>query len=147
MDVVLVKDVERLGAQGAVIHVKPGYARNYLLPMGLAVPATPQQLKALEAVTRQRLQKTQRVHAAAETFKRKLESRSLTLKLTLGADDKPFGSVTAHDLVEALAREGLEVEKHAIRLEEPIKTLGVYDIPVRVHPQVTATLKVWIVKA
>ena len=147
MDVVLLKDVEKLGAQGTVLHVKPGYARNYLLPLGLAVPATPQQLKAVEALARQRLQKTQRIHAEAQMLKRKLESRSLTLKLTLGEDDKPFGSVTTHDLVEALAREGLEVEKHAIHLEQPIKTLGIYDVPVRVHPQVTATLKVWIVKA
>ena len=147
MDVVLLKDIEKLGAQGTVLHVKPGYARNYLLPLGLAVPATPQQLKAVEALARQRLQKTQRMQAEAETLKRKLESRSLTLKLTLGEDDKPFGSVTAHDLVEALAREGLAVEKHTIHLEQPIKALGIYEVPVRVHPQVTATLKVWIVKA
>ena len=147
MDVVLLKDIEKLGAQGTVLHVKPGYARNYLLPLGLAVPATPQQLKAVEALARQRLQKTQRMQAEAETLKQKLESRSLTLKLTLGEDDKPFGSVTAHDLVEALAREGLAVEKHAIHLEQPIKALGIYEVPVRVHPQVTATLKVWIVKA
>ena len=147
MDVVLLKDVEKLGTQGAVIHVKPGYARNYLVPMGLAAPATPQQLQALEVAARQRLQKTQRMHAKAETLKRKIESRSLTLKLTLGEDDKPFGSVTTHDLVEALAREGLAVEKHAIHLEQPIKALGVYEVPVRVHPHVTATLKLWIVKA
>ena len=146
-DVVLLKDVEKLGTEGTVVHVKPGFARNYLLPRGLAAPATPQQLKAVEAIKQQRLQKTQRIQAEAATLKQKLESRSLTLKLNLGADDKPFGSVTTHDIVEALTREGIEVEKHAIHLEQPIKMLGIFDIPVRLHPAVTATLKVWVVKA
>ena len=147
MDVILVKDVEKLGAEGAVIHVKPGFARNYLLPRGLAVPATPQQLKAIEAGKRQREHALQRVKQEAEALKRKLESRSITLKLTLGDDDKPFGSVTAHDLVEALKREGIDVEKYAVHLEQPIKTLGIFDVPVKLHPEVTATAKVWVVKA
>ena len=147
MDVVLLKTVEKLGTEGAVVSVRPGFARNYLIPLGLAAQATPQQLKTLEAVARARAQKSQRVQAEAEAFKRKIESRSLTLKLTLGEDDKPFGSVTAHDVVEALQREGIEVEKHAVQLEQPMKTLGVYDVSIRLHPQVTATLKVWIVKA
>ena len=147
MDVVLLKSIEKLGTEGAVVHVRPGFARNYLIPLGLAAQATPQQLKALESVTRARAQKNQRVQAEAEAFKRTLEGRSLTLKLTLGEGDKPFGSVTAHDLVEALQREGIEVEKHALQLEQAIKSLGVYDVPIRLHPQVTATLKVWIVKA
>ena len=146
MDVVLLKDVEKLGTEGAVVHVKPGFARNYLLPRGLAAPATPQQLKALDVIRQQRAQKLQRAKAAAEAIKRKLESRSLTLKLSLGVDDKPFGSITTHDIAEALTREGLEVDKHAVRLEQPIKGLGVYDVPVRVHPEVTAILKLWVVK-
>ncbi len=146
MDVVLLKDIEKLGTEGTVVHVKPGFARNYLLPNGLAAPATPQQLKALEALKQQRLRKIQRVKADAEALKRKLESHSLTLKLSLGLDDKPFGSITSHDLVDALARDGIEIDKHAIHLEQPIKGLGVYDIPVRLHSEVTATLKVWVVK-
>jgi large subunit ribosomal protein L9 len=147
MDVILLKDVEKVGTAGTVVHVKPGFARNYLCPAGLAVPATPQQLKAVEAANRRRLQGARKLQEDAEALKRKLESRSLTLKLTLGEDDKPFGSVTAHDVVEALAAEGLAVEKHAIQLEHPLKALGVYDVPVRLHPVVTATLKIWIVKA
>ena len=146
MDVVLIKDVENVGTAGTVVHVKPGYARNYLLPCGLAVPATPQQLKTLEATTRQRLQKTQRMQEEAEALKRKFEGRSLTLKLNVGEDDKPFGSITTHDIAEALTRDGIPVEKHAVRLDQPIKTLGVFDIPVRLHPTVTATLKLWVVK-
>ena len=147
MDVVLLKAVEKLGAEGSVVNVKPGFARNYLIPLGLAAPATTAQLKALEQAQRQRLQKSQRIKADAEALKRKLEGRSLTLKLNLGADGKPFGSVTSHDVVEALGQEGLQVEKHAIQLEEPIKSLGVFDVPIRLHPDVTATLKLWVVKA
>ena len=147
MDVVLLKDVEQLGTAGTVVQVKPGFARNYLVPSGLAAPATPQQLKALEAITRQRERKTQRLRGEAEALKRKLESRSLTMKLTLGEENKPFGSVTAHDLAEALLREGILVEKHAIHLEQPLKALGVYEVPVRIQSDVTATLKVQVVKA
>ncbi len=146
MDVVLLKDVEKLGPQGTVVHVKPGFARNYLLPKGLAAVATAQQLKVSEEVTRQRVQKAQRLKEHAEALKRTLESRSLTLKLRLGADDKPFGSITTHDIVEALQREGLAIEKHAVHLEQPVKTLGIFEVPVRLHPEVTATLKLWVVK-
>ena len=147
MDVVLLKDIEKLGTAGAVVRVKPGYARNYLLPSGLAVPATAPHLKAMEQATRQRAEKAKRIEAEAQALKRNLEGRSLTLKLTLGEDGKPFGSVTAHDVAEALAKEGLAVEKADIHLEQPIKALGIYEIPVRLHAQVTATLKLWIVKA
>ena len=147
MEVVLLKDVEKLGSEGTVVRVKPGFARNYLLPRGLAVPATPKQLSAVEAARQRRLQTIERAKAGAETLKRKLESRSLTLKLNIGADDKPFGSVTTHDIVEALRHEGMEIEKHTVHLEQPIKGLGVYEVPVRVHPDVTATLKLWVVKA
>ena len=147
MDVILLKSVEKLGAEGAVVRVRPGYARNFLVPSGLAVPATPQQLKVVEETKRQQQRKTQRQLAESDSLKQKIESRSLTLKLTVGEGDKPFGSVTAHDLAEALAKEGLSVEKHAIHLEEPIKALGVYQVPVKVHPSVTATLNVSVVKA
>lgn len=147
MDVLLVKDVERLGSEGAVVHVKPGFARNFLFPRGLAVAATPQHLQALDAAKRRRAQQAQRLKEQAEALKRRLESRSLTLKLTLGEEDKPFGSVTVHDLLEALKREGLEIEKPAVQLDHPIKALGIYNIPVRLHAEVLATLKVWVVKA
>ena len=147
MDVILLKDVEKLGTEGSVVHVKPGFARNYLLPVGLAVPATAQQLKVAEATKRQRQAASQRIQADAEALKQKLEGYSLTLTLTVGEDEKPFGSITIHDVVEALAKKGVAVDKHAVRLEEPIKALGVYEVPVRLHPAVTATLKLQVVKA
>ena len=147
MDVVLLKEVDKLGSEGSVVHVKPGFARNYLIPMGLAVQATPEQLKNMETVKRQRLRKVERAHAQADALKRTLESRSLTLTLSVGADGKPFGSITTHDIAELLAREGLPVDKHAVHLDQPIKALGIYEIPVRVHPDVTATAKLAVVKA
>ena len=147
MDVVLLKDVERLGSEGAVVRVKPGFARNYLLPRGLAVAATPQALQTFDAAKRRRAQQAQRLTEQAESLKHRLESRSLTLKLTLGAEDQPFGSVTVHDILEALKRDGLEIEKPAVQLDHPIKTLGIYDVPIRLHAEVLATLKVWVVKA
>ena len=147
MNVILLKDVEKLGTEGATVQVKPGFARNYLIPRGLAVAATAEQLKVVEARERGRAKQLQQVKAQAQTLKQQVESRALTLTLTVGADDKPFGSVTTHDICDALTRDGLEVEKHAIRLTEPIKTLGVYDIPIRLPADVTATLKVSVVKA
>ena len=146
MDVILLKDIEKLGSQGAVVHVKPGFARNYLLPQGLAVAATAQQLKATEERQRQQQAKVQRIKAQAEVLKRKLEGRSLTLKLSLGEDEKPFGAITTHEIVDALKREGFELDKHALHLEQPIKSLGIFELPVRLHPDVTATLKLWVVK-
>jgi large subunit ribosomal protein L9 len=146
MDVVLLTDVEALGAAGSTVQVKPGFARNYLIPRGLAVAATAEQLKALAERTRQRAKQHQRAQAQAQVLKQQLEGRSLTLKLAVGAEGKPFGSVTVHDLREALARVGLEVEKHAIQLAEPIKTLGVYEVPVRLTADVAASVKVWVVQ-
>ena len=147
MDVVLLTHVEALGSEGSVIQVRPGFARNYLIPRGLAAAASPECLKALEEGRRQRQRQSERAKADAGTLKRKLEALSLTLKLTLGEEEQVFGSVTVHDVSAALQQEGLEVEKQAILLERPIKALGIYEVPVQLHPEVTATLKVWVVKS
>lgn len=146
MDVILLRAVDKLGTEGAIVHVKPGYARNYLLPQGLAVAATATQRQAFETRQRQQQERAQRIKAQAEALKRKLEGRSLTLKLSLGEDDKPFGAITTHEILETLTREGFELDKHALHLEQPIKSLGIFELPVRLHPEVTATLKLWVVK-
>jgi large subunit ribosomal protein L9 len=146
MDIVLLKAVERLGDEGQVVQVKPGYARNYLIPGGLAAPATASEVRAVAEAKRQREAKVQRVLSLAEALKRKIEAKSLTLKLALGADDKPFGSISAHDVVDALKADGFAIDRHALQLAEPIKKLGIFELPIRLHPQVAATLKVWVVK-
>ncbi len=147
MEYLLLKDVDNVGKEGAVVRVKPGFARNYLLPRGLAVPATTAQMRAVEERARQTSRKAALQRQAAEGLKQQLQGLSLTMKLTLGEGEKPFGSVTVHDLVDALAQHGLTIEKRALGLEEPIKALGMYEIPVRVHAEVTATLKVSVVNA
>lgn len=147
VEVILLQDVDHVGSQGVVVAVRPGFARNYLLPKGLAVVATPQQRKITEELTRQRQLKVQRQKAQAEALKHRLEGCALSLPLSLGEAGTPFGSVTTRDLAEALARQGLEVERHAIQLAQPLKALGSYQIPVRVHPEVTAILNVSVVKA
>ena len=147
MDVILLKDVEALGVEGAIVHVKPGFARNHLLPLGLAVFATPQQVNVMEELKRQRSKKVARMKGEAEALKRTLEGHAITLKLSVGAEDKPFGSITGHDILQALTQDGVALEKHAVQLKQPIKRLGVFQVPVRVHPDVTAEVTVSVVKA
>ena len=147
MDVLLLKDVEKIGAEGTVIKVKPGFARNYLLPRGLAVAATPERVRQIEAAQRRRQEQVKQAQAEAGALKRKIESRAVTLTLNVGTDGQPFGSVSVHDVAEALARDGFAIDKHQIQLEQPIKTLGTIDVPVRLHADVTATVKVSVVKA
>ena len=147
MDVVLLKDVGPLGSQGAMVHVKPGFARNFLIPQGLAVVATDGQVKTVQEVARQRGRKLERIRADAEALKARLEKHALSFKLNFGEDEKAFGSITAHEVVESLTRDGFAVDKHAVALAAPIKSLGVHEVPVKLHPNVTAVLKVRVVKA
>ena len=147
MDVILLSDVQRLGKQGAVVTVKPGFGRNFLIPRGLATPATPEHLHDVQERAKQAQGKAQRQRKQADALKQKIEARSLTLKLTLGEGGAAFGSISVHDIVEALAQDKLPIEKAMIKLEEPIKSLGIYEVPIRLHADVTATLKVWVVKA
>ncbi|OGX29199.1 MAG: 50S ribosomal protein L9 [Omnitrophica WOR_2 bacterium RIFCSPHIGHO2_02_FULL_67_20] len=147
MDVILLKDVKTLGVEGAVVHVKPGFARNYLLPQGLAAVSTPDRLKSAETAKRRRLEQDRKAREEADALKRRLESRPLTFTLNVGDDGAPFGSVSVHDLADALAREGHPVEKRLIQLEQPLKTLGAFEVAVRLRPDVVATLKVLVMKA
>ncbi len=147
MNVILLKDVEKLGIRGSVIKVKRGYARNYLVPSGFAVVETEQQRRALAETIRQGEQKHKRDVEKAEGVKKAIEAKKWTLTLNVGTEDKTFGAVTANDVAQLLEREGIAVEKHSVHLSEPIKSLGVHTVPVRVHPEVTASLKLSVVKA
>ena len=147
MDVVLLKDVDRLGKEGTIVSVKPGFARNFLVPRRLAVGADAATMKTVEERRRQRQRKQDHLRKQAEQLKQRLEAKSLTMKLTLGEGEQAFGSITANDILEALANDAITLEKPAIKLEAPIKTLGIYEIPVRLHPDVAATLKLWVVKS
>lgn len=146
MKIILCHDVPRLGARGETVQVKDGFARNFLMPRGLAVPASAsaqRQASAEQAVIQRRLS---RERSAIDQLKINLEQRSVTIVAAAGADDKLFGSVTNAHIAAALEQDGCQVDKRKIELPEPLNACGVYHIPVRLAPEVTATLKVWVVK-
>ncbi|MCB0405209.1 MAG: 50S ribosomal protein L9 [Bdellovibrionales bacterium] len=146
MKVILRENVEHLGAAGSVVNVKPGYARNYLIPRNFAVPATKNTLAAFEHERRLLDARQAKLRKEAESLKEKLEKTSCSISKKVGEQDKLFGSVTSHDIEQAFKAEGLNVDKKDILLEEPIKALGVYTVPIRIVDDVVANTKVWVVR-
>lgn len=146
MEVILRQAVENLGKPGDVVKVKNGYARNYLLPHNLAYEATPGNLKRIQQ-ERDRLEAAENQRrGAAQDIATKLEQVSLTFSARVGEEGKLFGSVTATDIAQQLAQQGFEIEKRQIDLHEPIKSLGVYRVPVRLHADVKPEIRVWVIK-
>lgn len=146
MKVILKADVERLGKVGDVVTVAPGFARNYLMPRQMALEATPRNLAGIE-VEKKRYAKVQaRAAEGARALAERLAGLSLTIRQSAGESDRLFGTVTTMDIAAALEKEGVSVDRRQITIEEPIKTLGIYTVPVKLHPEVTAPLKVWVVK-
>jgi large subunit ribosomal protein L9 len=146
MKVILKSDVERLGKTGDVVTVAAGFARNYLLPRGLALEATDRGMEQIEIDRRRDEKALQKKASDAVALQTKLEEVSLTISKQSGESDKLFGTVTAMEIAEALEKEGHEIDKRKIELEEPIKTLGIYTVPIRLHSDVTAKVKLWVVK-
>jgi len=146
MEVILNKDVEAIGKAGKVIKVKDGFARNFLIPNKLAVPVNTVNLKKFEEEKQRNLSRLEKEKKEAEDLKTKLGSLSLTLAVLTQEEDKLYGSIGSVDLINALKEEGIEIDKNKIALDEPIKALGIYEVPVKLHPEVTAKIKVWIVK-
>jgi large subunit ribosomal protein L9 len=146
MDVILRHAVENLGKPGDVVKVKNGYARNYLLPHNLAYEATPGNLKRIQQ-ERARLEAAENQRRdAAQDIATKLEQVSLTFSARVGEEGKLFGSVTGADIAQQLEQQGFHIEKRQIDLHEPIKTLGVYRVPVRLHADVKPEIRVWVIK-
>lgn len=146
MEVILRQSVEKLGSPGDVVKVSNGFARNYLLPRGIAMVATEGNKKQIEA-QRQRLEaaedaRREEARGQASTF----EQVSLTFSARVGEEGKLFGSVTAGDIVQQLEALGHRVEKRQVDLHEPIKALGVYRVPIRLHADVKPEIKVWVIK-
>jgi large subunit ribosomal protein L9 len=146
MKIILRDDVEKLGKTGEVLEVKDGYARNYLLPRNLAIPATQGNLRAIDQIHRQKAGREQKRQRESLKLKEAIEKVSLTAEVLVGEEDRLFGSVTALDIAELLARQGITIDRHKIELEEPIKALGVYSVPVRLAHDVTAEVKLWVMK-
>ncbi len=145
MKVILKDDVKSLGKMGAVVNVADGYARNYLLPKGLAATANERNIRVLEHEKRIIEAKAKKLKKAAQSLKEKLSGMALTIKAKAGEEEKLFGSVTSMDIAAALKAEGIELDKRKILLEEPIKRLGDYTVSVRLHPEETAELNIKVV--
>ena len=145
VEVILRKDVADLGRAGELVNVRPGYARNYLIPRGIALTATEGNRRRFEEERRQVEQSAAREREAAAQLASELEGLSVTFVRRAGEGGRLFGSVTAADIAEELEKGGVSLDRRAIVLEEPIKDLGVYDVSLRIHAEVEPTLKVWVV--
>lgn len=147
MKIILMEDVATLGRRGEVREVADGYARNYLLPRRLAVPATPANLQNLAQLQRQRVRAEARARQEAEATARRIAGLTFTVATRASEDGRLYGSVSVQDIAAFLEGQGIVLEKRRILLEEPIKALGEYRVPIRVHADVTAELAVHVVRA
>lgn len=145
MKVILKTQVPKLGKAGELVEVKNGFGRNYLLPRALAVLATAKGVRELAHQKRVIGQQQAKEAAAAAKLAEKIAAARIQIARKVGEQEKLFGSVTAKDIAEALLAAGVSVDRHLVQLEEPIKALGVYDVPVKLHPEVSAQVKVYVV--
>ena len=146
MEVILREDVERLGSRGEVVKVAPGYARNFLLPKRLAVAATEANKKIVEQERQAHLRKEAKLKTEAEDLSKLMAGTVVTIAQKAGENDQLFGSVTAKDIAEALEKQGYTIDRRKVVLEEPIKTLGEFRVPLRLHKDVTTEIAVNVVK-
>ncbi|PYM35074.1 MAG: 50S ribosomal protein L9 [Candidatus Rokuibacteriota bacterium] len=146
MKVILLDDVGTLGHRGEVREVSDGYARNFLIPQKRALTATPGNLKNLAHIKSQQEAKASRIKAEAESLRARIEALVCEERRQASEDGKLFGSVTTQDLADFLARQNIQIEKRRILVEEPIKGLGEFVVSIRLHPEVTARLKVVVVR-
>ena len=146
MEVILREDIEKLGNRGQVVKVAPGYARNFLLPKRLAVEATEANKKIVEQERQAHLRKEAKLKSEAEDLSKLLSGVSVTISQKAGENDQLFGSVTAKDVADALAGKNYTIDRRKIQLDEPIKQLGEFKVPVRLHKDVTAEVTVVVAK-
>lgn len=146
MKVILTQTIDRLGRAGDCINVKDGFARNYLLPKNMAKEATPGNIKALESLKKKQALEDSAKLNEARALAERIQNLSITISAKAGEEEKLFGAVTVDMISKALEAEGISIDKKDIIVDEPIKKLGVYQVGAKVHPEVKATLRVWIVK-
>ena len=147
MQVILKEEIEKLGKIGDIVVVADGYARNFLIPKNLAIEATPKNIKRIEHEKRLIAEKLKKAKKEAEDVAKRFAEITVTISVQVGEEGKLFGSVTTMDIAATLEKEGIPVERKKILLENPIKELGEYTVPIKIHPEVTANLKVQVVKA
>ena len=146
MEVILREDIDSLGTRGQVVKVAPGYARNFLLPKRLAVQATEANKKIVEQERQAHLRKEAKAQGEAEELGKLVANVTVTIKQKAGENDQLFGSVTSKDIADALTAQNYNIERRKIQLEEPIKQLGEYKVPVRLHKEVTVEITVVVAK-
>jgi large subunit ribosomal protein L9 len=142
MEVLLREDIDNLGDRGQIVRVRLGYGRNYLLPRGLAVQASAASVRQIENEKRVLAKREAREKAAAEQAVKEFEGGTVTFERKVGEEGRLFGSVTVLDIVHALEADGKKVDRHKVRLKDPIKTVGEFDVPIRLHRDVITTVKV-----
>ena len=147
MDVILLKDLEGFGSEGDTINVKPGFARNYLVPRGLALRASKRNMAVVEEKKHIKKAQENRIEKANRILSEKLTKTTITIEVQVGEEERIFGSVTSQDIQGSLEANGISIDRSTILMEEPIKSLGVYNIPVRITADIEADLKVYIIKA
>lgn len=147
MQVILREDVDKLGKIGDLVKVKDGYARNFLVPSKKAIEATPKNLKAMEHAKKMVSDRIRTLKKSASADADRIKSLAITIKAKVGEEGKLFGSVTSMDIAEAMQAQGVTIDKRKITLEEPIKRIGDYTVPVKLHTDVVADLKVSVVAA
>jgi len=146
MDVILREDIEHLGRAGELVRVKDGYARNFLIPQGLALQATDGNRRRIDAERKRRADRHAADRASAEGLAAKLSDVSLTFTMKAGEGDRLFGSITAADVAGKLQELGYDIDKRRVELAEPIKLVGIYKVPVRLESGVHAEVRVWVVR-
>ncbi|MBA4348503.1 MAG: 50S ribosomal protein L9 [Thermodesulfovibrio sp.] len=146
MKIILREEVKNFGQMGEVINVKDGYARNFLIPKGLAVEANPKNISALEHERKKIQELAKKAKTTAEDLSTRLSSKVITIKAKAGEEEKLFGSVTAADIAEALKKEGMDIDRKKILLEDPIKRLGNYAVNVKIHSDVSTQVSIQVVQ-
>ena len=146
MEVILLKDLEGLGLEGEIVKVKPGFARNFLVPKGIALRASKSNLAAAEERKRIKEAKENRVEKANQVLIDKLAKANITIEVQVGEEERIFGSITTQDIQKSLEEKGITIDRSCILMEEPIKSLGVYNIPVKITVDLESEIKVYVIK-
>ncbi|HDN59325.1 MAG: 50S ribosomal protein L9 [Candidatus Marinimicrobia bacterium] len=147
MKIILLQDYEKLGKAYDQVEVKDGYARNFLIPKGIAIRATKNNIRMIEEKLNLQKRREEKKLKQAQALAEKLKKLSITIPVQVGEEDKVYGSVTSQEIAVSLKEKGFEIDKRQILLEEPIKALGIYDVPIKLHPEVTGYVKLWVIKS
>jgi large subunit ribosomal protein L9 len=147
MKIILTEDIVNLGPAGEIVEVKDGYARNFLIPKKLAVAATRENMARVEQIKSAKANREERRKRNLATLAESLEGLSIDIPVQVGEDDKIYGAVTQHMILDALRAKGFNIERKTIQLEEPIKQLGVYNVEIKLHAEVKPQIRVWVVGA